>query len=68
MNVEYGFKIFDLKNIIKRIFIVFPNHNLFINIKVKLIFLLLITVNITFGGKCPPKEVISPCNCNGVSI
>ena len=33
----------------------------------KLILLILITINTVFGGKCPPKEVVAPCQCCEVS-
>ena len=33
----------------------------------KLILLILITVNSVFSGKCPPKEIISPCGCDEVN-
>ena len=29
--------------------------------------LLLITINLVFGGKCPLKEVITPCICDEVN-
>ena len=28
---------------------------------------LLIIINIVFGGNCPPKEVFSPCDCEQVN-
>ena len=28
-----------------------------------LILFVLITFNSVFGGKCPPKEIFSPCKC-----
>ena len=30
----------------------------------KLILLILISIDIVFAGKCPPKETISPCKCD----
>ena len=33
-----------------------------------LIILILITINIVLGGKCPEEEVIDPCKCESVSI
>ena len=32
----------------------------------KQILLFIIGINFVFGGKCPPKEVISPCECTQV--
>ena len=32
----------------------------------KLILLILISIDIVFAGKCPPQEIISPCKCNSV--
>ena len=29
--------------------------------------LIAIIINCVFSGKCPPKEVISPCKCDAVS-
>ena len=33
----------------------------------KLILLILITVNSVFSCKCPPKKIISPCECDEVN-
>lgn len=33
----------------------------------KLILLILITINTVFGRLCPPKDVVAPCECFDVS-
>ena len=35
----------------------------------KLIFLILICIDIVFGGKCPPAEILAPsCGCSEVCL
>ena len=30
----------------------------------KLILLIFISIEIVFGGKCPPNQIITPCTCH----
>lgn len=57
----------NIKNILVRKTKLSSALNL-IELIMKVILLFLITINTIFGGRCPPKDIISPCECVQVKI